>query len=282
MSIHHCRAVVSSGVRAAVRSRAPRYSAHRGQDQRPARHRRHQRLYQAREQRQPLTPNPTNGVLFSPDDGGTLIATDGQRLAGAPVRFAGSEFILPSAAVHVLGFPDFTARDAAIQQPEEGKEPHIQFRSGPHTFIARAIEGNYPNYRQVIPHEFLADATVPEVQRSALVSWLRSMESKGDSVRLTWGKPGHLTLTLRDSETTGAQIQVPVTVTGQPPAISFAPGFLADALAIGSTLSLIDGVSPVKATDPSGSFCVLMPWRCVAEDAPEAAAGNVTAQAVAA
>ena len=223
-----------------------------------------------------------NGVLFSPNDGGTLIATDGRRLAGAPVRFAGPEFILPNAAVHVLGFPDFTARDAAIQQPEEGKEPHIQFRSGPHTFIARAIEGNYPNYRQVIPHEFLADATVPEVQRSALVSWLRSMESKGDSVRLTWGKPGHLTLTLRDSETTGAQIQVPVTVTGQPPAISFAPGFLADALAIGSTLSLIDGVSPVKATDPSGSFCVLMPWRCVAEDAPEAAAGNVTAQAVAA
>jgi len=65
--------------------------------------------------------------------------------------------ILPNAAVRVLDFPDFTARDGAIQQPEEGKEPHIQFRSGPHTFIARAIDGNYPNYRQVIPHEFLAD-----------------------------------------------------------------------------------------------------------------------------
>ena len=223
-----------------------------------------------------------NGVLFSPDDGGTLIATDGRRLAGAPARFAGSEFILPSAVVHVLGFPDFTARDAAIQQPEEGKEPHIQFRSGPHTFIARAIEGNYPNYRQVIPHEFLADATVPETQRPALISWLRSLDSPKNSVRLTWKNPGHLTLTLRDSETTGAQIHVPVLINGQPPAISFAPGFLADALTIGSTLRLIDGISPVKATDPSGNFCVLMPGRFVAEDAPEAAVGNVTSPAVAA
>jgi len=52
------------------------------------------------------------------------------------------------------------------------------------------------------------------------------------------------------------------------------PKFLADALTIGSTLRLIDGISPVKATDPSGNFCVLMPWRCVAEDAPEAGGGD--------
>ena len=59
------------------------------------------------------------------------------------------------------------------------------------------------------PREFLADATIPENQRPALISWLRSMEGKGDSVRLTRGKPGHLTLTPRDSDTTGAQIHVP-------------------------------------------------------------------------
>jgi len=198
------------------------------------------------------------------------------------VRYTGLEFILPNAAVHVLGFPDFTARDAGIQQSEAGKEPHVQFRAGPHTFIARAIEGNYPNYRQVIPREFQAHATIPESQRPALISWLRSVDGKGDSVRLTWEKPGHVTLTLRDSDETGATIHVPVCITGQPPAISFKPKFLADALTIGATLRLIDGTSPVKATDPSGSFCVLMPWRCVAEDAPEVAAGNAPVPGVAA
>ena len=74
-----------------------------------------------------------NGVLFSPDDGGTLIATNGRQLAGAPARVTGREFILPNAAVHVLGFPDFTGRDAAIQQPDAGTtNAHVQIRSGPH------------------------------------------------------------------------------------------------------------------------------------------------------
>ena len=215
-----------------------------------------------------------NGVLFSPDDGGTLIATNGRQLAGAPARVTGREFILPNTAVHVLGFPDFTARDAAIQQPDNGKGPHIQFRSGPHTLIARTIEGNYPNYRQVIPRDFLADATIPETHRPALISWLRSLDGKnghGNYVRLTWEKPGHLTLTLRSSDDTDSHIHVPVTISGEsrPPVIAFAPGYLADAFEIGSTLRLIDGLSPGMASDPSGSFCVLMPCRCVAEAGPE-------------
>jgi len=91
----------------------------------------------------------------------------------------------------------------------------------PSAYIARAIEGNYPHYRQVIPHEFLADATIPETQRPALISWLRSLDGKGDSVRLTWKKPGHLTLMLRDSASTAAQIHVPVTGSG---CASFPPG----------------------------------------------------------
>jgi len=65
-------------------------------------------------------------------------------------------------------------------------------------------------------------------------------------VRLTWEKPGHLTLTLRDSDETGTHIHVPVTISGEskPPVIAFAPGYLADALEIGSTLRLIDELRP--------------------------------------
>jgi DNA polymerase-3 subunit beta len=235
-----------------------------------------------------------NGVLFSPDKGGILIATDGRRLAGAPARVPGREFVLPNAAVQVLGHPDFNARDAAILQPEAGECPHIQFRSGPHTLIARTIEGNYPNYRQVIPGGFPSNATIPETHRSAVISWLRSLNGKdgkgghGNSVRLTWKTPDHLTLTLRGSDTdsataTSATLQVPVSISaeGQPPAISFNPKHLADALVIGSTLRLIDGITPGVVTDPvSGNYCLIMPCRFVAEAEEEAetencAGGNV-------
>ena len=226
-----------------------------------------------------------NGVLFSPDDGGILIATDGRRLAGAPARVPGREFILPNAAVQVLGHPDFNARDAAILQPEAGESPHVQFRSGPHTLIARTIEGNYPNYRQVMPGGFSSNATIPETHRPALISWLRSLNGKSNStsVHLTWKTSGHLTLTLRGSDTDSRRqrptLQVPVSTSGEglPPAISFNPKYLADALVIGSTLRLIDGITPGVATDPaSGNYCLIMPCRLTAEAGEEAEAEEVT------
>lgn len=43
---------------------------------------------------------------------------------------------------------------------------------------------------------------------------------------------------------------------------AFEPAFLADALAIGPVLRLIDGMSPLLASGPDGVFCVLMPMRC--------------------
>jgi len=150
--------------------------------------------------------------------------------------------------------------------------------------LNRREEGQYPNYRQVIPHEFLADATIPETHRSALISWLRSLAGKDghkNYVRLTWEKQGHLTLTLRDSDDTDSHIHVPVSISGEskPPVIAFAPGYLADALAIGPTLRLIDGLSPGMTSDPSGTFCVIMPCRCTGEDAPEAGVEQAAAQA---
>ncbi len=38
-----------------------------------------------------------NGVYFTPEDGGRLIATDGRRLAGTPARVPSREFVLPTA-----------------------------------------------------------------------------------------------------------------------------------------------------------------------------------------
>ena len=44
-----------------------------------------------------------NGVLFSPEDGGLLVATDGRHLACVPARVPDGQFVLPNAAVEILG-----------------------------------------------------------------------------------------------------------------------------------------------------------------------------------
>ena len=203
-----------------------------------------------------------NGVLFTPEENGLLVATDGRRLAAAPVRFTGQKFILPNPAAHVLVHSDFATRDATIRQSEDGKSPYAEFRSGPHTLIAREIEGSFPNYWQVVPTEFLAEATIPETHRAALIAWLRSLTGRSLSVRFDWGRPGPLTLTCVDNDGKSATIQVPVTVQGIPPVIAFDPHHLASVLEIGATLRFIDGMSPLLASGPGGVYCVLMPQRC--------------------
>jgi len=136
---------------------------------------------------------------------------------------------------------------------------------------------------QVIPHEFLADATIPETHRPALISWLRTLDGRSPTVHLTWETPGHLTLTHWDSGMAQATIKVPVGISGevQPPAISFAPRYLAEALAIGPVLRLIDGISPGLTANQSGCYCVIMPCRFteVAEEAGDKAAAPVPAMA---
>jgi DNA polymerase-3 subunit beta len=222
-----------------------------------------------------------NGVKFTQEDGGMLIATDGRRMAGAPARVPARDFILPTSAVHVLCHPDFSARDAAVMQPTKEDDAHVQFRSGPHTLIAKMIEGHYPNHRNVIPGYLPESVTIPETHRPAVISWLRTLRGRVNSVRLTWEKPGHLTLTHRDYDTVGATIQIPVTIEGQPPAISFDPTYLADAFVIGSTLHMVDELNPGMTKDPSGNFCLIMNLRVVPESVTEDAACKTPAPAAA-
>ena len=80
----------------------------------------------------------------------------------------------------------------------------------------------------------------------------------------------------------GATIKVPVTIEGQPPAIAFEPKLLADAIAIGATLHLVDKLNPGMATDASGNFCLLMSRRFTEETATEETASETPAPAIAA
>jgi DNA polymerase III sliding clamp (beta) subunit (PCNA family) len=178
----------------------------------------------------------------------------------------------------VLVHADFSTHDAAVLQTDDGdddKGTHVQFRSGPHTLIAKTIEGHYPNYRNVIPSHLPESVTIPETHKAALIAWLRSLKGKSNSVRLTWETPGHLTLTHRDYDTVGAIIQVPVTTEGQPPAIAFDPKYLADTLEIVPTLRLVDKLNPGMTTSPSGNFCLLMNRRFT-EDATKVEAVSQT------
>jgi hypothetical protein len=170
------------------------------------------------------------------------------------------EFILPRAAVHLLDHPAFTTGDVEVLLPESPEDLRVGFRSGHHTLIARMVPERFPDYRRIIPdlHDLCVAVTIPEIHRVPLVSWLRSLQGPSTLVRLTWEKPGHLTLTHLDDGAASEILEIPVSVEGDPPPVSLFARIFANALVIGSTIRLRDSLTPCLVTSPAGSFCVMM------------------------
>lgn len=218
-----------------------------------------------------------NGVLFTPDDRGRLVATDGKRLACAPAQVPPTSFILPNQSVAVLAHPDFIGSDAHVRMQKVEETEWISIRSGNHVLTSKIIEGTYPNYRQVIPHHAPELVTFSPDHRTSVIKWLRGLNDKEAAVNLSWEKKGHLTLAQRSASDASAVLRVPVEVEGSPPHIAFHPRFLADALEIGGTLCLSDELSPGICRHPSGRFCVVMPMRVTIATAAATQAEAATA-----
>jgi len=204
-----------------------------------------------------------NGVLFTPEDGGRLIATDGRRLACCPATVTAQEFVLHAAACRILGHPDFTAAPATVTwiDHKEPEKRHVAVQCGRHLLVSRPLVGNYPSSKQVIPTNAQRLAVIPHDRKPGLVAWLRSLGKDQCPVRLDWHKRGQLTLSHRDATGHSATMQVPVEIHGNPPVTAFNARCLADAMEIGSTLCLSDELGPGICRHPTGRFCVLMPIR---------------------
>jgi DNA polymerase-3 subunit beta len=156
---------------------------------------------------------------------------------------------------------EFTADLAAITwiDHEEPEHRRVAIRCGRHHLVSKLIDGNYPNYKQVIPAHAQELAVIPHNRKPGLIAWLRSLSKDQASVRLDWHKRGQVTLSHRDANGHSATMQVPVEVHGSPPVIAFNARYLADALQIGGTLCLSDELSPGICRHPTGRFAVVMP-----------------------
>jgi len=204
-----------------------------------------------------------NGVLFTSEDGGNLVATDGKRLACCPATVPPQSFILPAAACQILGHPDFMADIAAVTWIDD-KEPEkrrVAIQCGRHQLVSTPLVGNYPGYKQVIPRDTPHIAVIPHDRKPGLIAWLRSLGKGQHAVRLDWHKRGQLTLTHQDYDGHSATLQVPVEIHGTPPVTAFNAQFLADGIELGGTLCLNDELTPGICRHPTGRFCVLMPMR---------------------
>lgn len=210
-----------------------------------------------------------NGVLFLIQAGRIrLVSTDGHRLALASRSLAdgggSGSGIVPRKAVQevvrVLGVGE-EVQVALVENQFILKMPNF-------LLIARLIEGQFPNYEQVIPKGHPCRLIL---SRSVLAAALRRVsvlsEERTKPVKLLLS-PGALKLSAYNPELGEAEETLPLAdYAGEEMSIGFNCRYLLDALgaldAEQVVVELKDGLSPGVLRSPEGEeyFCVIMPMR---------------------
>lgn len=213
-----------------------------------------------------------NGIFISlKDHKMTMVATDGRRLALVDEEVdisekSAGEFIVPAKAVTELNRLLQDKGDVEIKFGENQASFALKDDKGFSVLvISKLIEGNYPNYRQVIPGE--AKERVP-LNREEFVQALRRAEimtsEKANSVKLGFGK-NTLAITANSPEVGEARETMAVNYKGKEMAIAFNPRYLIDALNALSEdevfFELIDELSPGVLKINGPFLYVVMPMR---------------------
>ena len=215
-----------------------------------------------------------NGVYFEslPDTGKLrMVATDGHRLAyvdrmlAAPLSKIEQGVIIPRKALLELKrlVDEEDAEEIAIGF--EGNNGLVQ-KEGV-TLVMRLIEGEFPNYRQVIPHELTQQLTVSvDSLRQALrrVALLSSERSRAVKLQL---KAGLLRLSSNNPDLGEAQEELDVDYSGAELTVAFNARYLLECLGVLTAkevrLFLQDERSPTQLvpTDDEDTLAVVMPMR---------------------
>ena len=208
-----------------------------------------------------------NGILFSfKENKLTLVATDGRRLAlvDLEVEFPRSqevEIIVPTKAVTELGRLLGDEGDVRLSVGEN----QVAFQLGETLLASKLIEGNYPNYRQVIPGEakeriaLERELFLNAVHRVSLLS-----SEKSNSVKLVFSK-NNIEIAANTPDVGEARESLAVAYKGREFSIAFNPEFLMAPLrALPNDeiyLDLIDEMSPGVIKIQTPFLYVLMPMR---------------------
>jgi len=169
-----------------------------------------------------------NGIYVSFREGKMIfVATDGRRLAMVEndLEFPAShetDIIVPTKAINELQRMLGTEGDVIARL--SGNQ--ISFEVGESVIVSKLIEGNYPNYKQVIPGQRKERITINReefLQTVRRVSLLTSESS--NSVKLTF-RNGCIDVQANSKEIGEANESIVVDYSGEEFAIAFNPGFL--------------------------------------------------------
>jgi DNA polymerase-3 subunit beta len=211
-----------------------------------------------------------NGLLFHLVEGNLIVVgTDGHRLAiirrpmPQPVEEE-KKVIVPRKTTSELR--KFLEKEEGGVSVLLGKN-HILFRVADIEFLARLIEGTYPNYQQVIPED---NDKKLRLQREALVKALRRVSvisrERSNAVKMDIA-PSLMSLTSSNPDLGEASDEVPMEYDGDSLSVGYNAKYLLDVLSAMSGETVVvemkDQLSPTLIMDEGdGDYkCIIMPMR---------------------
>jgi len=198
-----------------------------------------------------------------------MVATDSYRLSvkettlQEPVSSA-FEVNVPARALQEL------ARVAGHGEDEElrvsVRQNQVVFVLGRVILSSRLIDGQFPNYSQLLPESFEHELRIAGAELAGVVRRISLLAQRNAPLRLAF-KPGELSVSAQTPDVGEAVESLPVAFQGEPLEIGFNPEFLRDGLeAIEGDDVLLKLISPlrpglIEAADGSRFQYLIMPIR---------------------
>jgi DNA polymerase-3 subunit beta len=206
------------------------------------------------------------GILVRFETGKIVMAaTDSYRLAVKETPVTGTlpelEAIIPARALQEL------ARIAAgTDEIQLGvQDNHVVFGADGTWLTTRRIDGQFPNYRQLLPEQFEHELTLPREEVLDVVRRVSLMAQRNSPIRLRFGD-GELSVSAITQDVGEARESLPAPYTGDTLEIGFNAEFLRDGLeSVDSDTVVFKLISPLRPAvlegDTDDYVYLIMPIR---------------------
>ncbi len=194
-----------------------------------------------------------------------MAATDSYRLAVKETELEESgpalDAIIPARALQELARLAGGANEVQLGVHEN----YVIFNAGDVWLTSRRIDGQFPNYKQLLPETFEAEITTAREPLLEVIRRAGVLAQRNAPLRLRFAE-GELAVSAQTQDVGEAHESIPIDYTGDPLEIGFNPDFLKDGLEAvsGETvqLKLINPLRPGLLVSPNESFSYLiMPIR---------------------
>src|SRR5687767_9487778 len=193
-----------------------------------------------------------------------MVATDSYRLSVKETQLTETapdlEAIIPARALTEL------SRLAGGDSIELGvHENHVVFGTGDAWLTTRRIDGQFPNYRQLLPETFEVELTLPKAELADVVRRASVLALRNSPLRLKLAE-GELTVSAQTQDVGETKETMPAAYSGEELVIGFNAEFLRDGVDSISgedvKVKLINPLRPAILEDAAGDFTYLiMPIR---------------------